>query len=242
MNVIFSKMYEKHYNSLTKSEKHCLDYMSKLGSRLSIISIHDLAYENNTSTATIHRLITKLGFNNFKEFKASLINQTDNPILSDFDTHLIELINNFDYSLVEKFGQAVKGCTGHIYVFAFGATMGTAYDLIIGLKKLGYQASLVSESDLFIPTVSEVYKPDDLIIYISFSGNNSRLANVASILHKIRYQIYISANPRGKIGNYTQLNLTADFYTPNYEVRARAPLNIIIAKLLLYIHENTIRE
>ncbi len=241
MNVIFSSIYEKHYNTLTKSEKHCLDYMSKLGSRLMIISIHNLADETNISTATIQRLITKLGYTSFKNFKSALVEQTENQVLSDFDSHLIELINNFDHSLVTKFCEYVKMCTGHIYVFAFGATMGTAYDLIIGLKKLGYQASLVSESDLFIPTVSEIYKPDDLIIYISFSGNNERLTNVASILQGSRVQLYISANPRGAIGAYTQLNLTADFYTPNYEVRARAPLNIIVAKLLLYLHENTDR-
>lgn len=242
MNIIFSSIYEKHYNTLTKSEKHCLDYMSKLGSRLMIISIHDLADETNISTATIQRLISKLGYKSFKNFKSSLIAQTEAPILSDFDNHLIELINNFDHSLVEQFCEYVKNCSGHIYVFAFGATMGTAYDLIIGLKKLGYQASLVSESDLFIPTVGEIYKPDDLIVYISFSGNNERLSNVASILNKSITQIYISANPRGTIGAYTQLNLTADFYTPNYEVRARAPLNIIIAKLLLYLHQNTDRN
>ncbi len=242
MNIIFSNIYEKHYKTLTKSEKICLDYMSKIGSRLMIISIHDLANETNISTATIQRLITKLGYTSFKDFKSSFAIDNEEPILSDFDNHLIDLINNFNPALVIEFCDYIKKCSGHIYIFAFGATMGTAYDLIIGLKKLGYQASLISESDLFIPTVAEVYKPNDLIIYISFSGNNERLANVASILYNKVSQIYISANPRGTIGTYTQLNLTADFYTPNYEVRARAPLNIIVAKLLLHLYKITVRN
>lgn len=242
MNIIFSNIYEKHYKTLTKSEKICLDYMSKIGPRLMIISIHDLASETNISTATIQRLINKLGYSSFKEFKNSFAVDSEKPLLSDFDNHLIDLINNFNPALVNEFGDCIKNCSGHIYVFAFGATMGTAYDLIIGLKKLGYQASLVSESDLFIPTVGEIYKPDDIIIYTSFSGNNERLTNVASILHNKVTQIYISANPRGTIGTYTQLNLTADFYTPNYEVRARAPLNIIVAKLLLHLYKITDRN
>ncbi len=242
MNTIFSNIYEKDYKTLTKSEKICLDYMSKIGPRLLTISIHDLASEINISTATIQRLIAKLGYKSFKEFKNSFAVNYEKPLLSDFDNHLIELINNFNPELVHEFCDYIKNCSGHIYIFAFGATMGTAYDLIIGLKKFGYQASLVSESDLFIPTVSEVYKSDDLIIYISFSGNNERLSNVASILYKKVTQIYISANPRGTIGTYTQLNLTADFYTPKYEVRARAPLNIIVAKLLLHLHKITDRN
>ncbi len=237
MNNALTKMYNTNYTKLSKSEKHCFDYMVKIQKKLIIISIQDLAFETNTSTATIRRMIGKLGYTSFKDFKNSLVEEKEMNILSDFDYHLIELITQFDTNLISEGAEKIKNCKGNIHIFAFGATIGTAYDLIIGLKKLGYQSSLVSENDLFIPTLRDLYTEDDLIIYISFSGNSERLVTAASILNGYCQQLYIGANPRGKIGEYVEFHMTTDFYTPNYEVRARAPLNIIVAKLLLYLNE-----
>ncbi len=229
-------LYNAHHNELSKSEKYCLDYMLKIENKLSIMSIHKLAEETNTSTATIRRLINKLEFDDFKQFKQSLVEDDESDILSAYDYHLVDLITDFDQDLILKCANEIKKCKRNIHIFAFGATIGTAYDLIIGLKKLGYQSSLVSENDLFIPTLKKLYTKDDLVIYISFSGNSTRLVASASILEKHCKQIYIGANPSGQIGNYVELNVTTDFYTPKYEVRARAPLNIIIAKLLMQLN------
>ncbi len=237
MNNKLTRMYDNYYMNLTKSEKFCFDYIVSIGNRIAVISIHDLAFESKTSTATIRRLVNKLGFTCYKDFKASLMEEEASDILTDYDYHLIELISSFDQQLISAVADKIINCQGNIYIFAFGATIGTAYDFIIGLKKLGYQSSLVSENDLFIPTLRDIYRPEDIIFYISFSGNSDRLVTSASILSKQLEQVYIGANPRGLLAEYTSYKLTTDFYTPNYEVRARAPLNIIVAKLLLYLHK-----
>ncbi len=230
-------LYNTHHAELSKSEKHCLDYMLKIETQLPVKSLRALAEDTNTSTATVKRLLLKLGFTDIKKFKEFLLEEDNLELLSEYDYHLVDLVTNFDPKLINQCANMIRSCNGNIHIFAFGATIGTAYDLIIGLKKLGYQSSLVSENDLFIPTLKQLYNHNDLIIYISFSGNSQRLVASASILENHCNMVYIGANPSGKIGDYVNLNITTDFYTPNYEVRARAPLNILIAKLLMQLNQ-----
>lgn len=71
-------------NDLTPAEKRAAEFILKSPHEILSLTIHELAAKTKTSYSTITRLIARLGFPGFKEFKKTLYQDTLNSSSLDF--------------------------------------------------------------------------------------------------------------------------------------------------------------
>lgn len=93
------------YQQLSDSERHLLDFIYKNLPRMSELSILKLSEEASVSTATIVRLMKKLGFDGYTSFKYSIKNNShameDEPIKASVDTQIREAIRKNELEVIQ---------------------------------------------------------------------------------------------------------------------------------------------
>ena len=76
-------------SKLTNKELEAYQFLNTHQQQVSYMSLRDIANQTHISTATILRLITKLGYNSFQEYKFSLKQEST----VDLSYDLSEIIN-----------------------------------------------------------------------------------------------------------------------------------------------------
>jgi D-arabinose 5-phosphate isomerase GutQ/beta-phosphoglucomutase-like phosphatase (HAD superfamily) len=124
----------------------------------------------------------------------------------------ITQINEFSASLeyiVNMITPMVKTCTGTIYLLGIGKSRYVCNKCVSTWQSLGIHASSLVVQDLFHGDFG-ILKKDDIVIYISNSGNTDELLSVAKYIKEVFqiFQISISNNKDNSIKNYTNMDFT----------------------------------
>jgi DNA-binding MurR/RpiR family transcriptional regulator len=169
------------YNSLTNSEKKAANYIIERPGDVIHYSITELANWSEVSETTVYRLIKKIGFTGYQDFKMSLVKQLSTPSIEEngvddiFSTVYNKTINMLDYTyqnidkekinlVAEKIKNARK-----VLFYAVGRSYSVAMDMSLKLAALGISSEAYSDPHMQVMAGAAVDK-HCVVISISHSG------------------------------------------------------------------------
>lgn len=238
------------YSTLSDTERYLLEYIHKHLDDIATMSIVKLSEEASVSTATIVRLMKKIGYNGYTSFKYRLkqdkkIND-ENEVLSDIDVNIKRAIQkNEDEVLktiqllsigqledaVQKIHDAKK-----IYIFSRGFSEMIAKEMSIKLQTVDKLCEFHDDPNI-IRIKSKKVKSDELAIFISLSGETAELVEACQNL-RIKQVTTITLTTRldSSLSNLSDMTLLGyksnQTFFEEYEVHSRLSLSII-ARILL---------
>ncbi len=223
------------YKSFTPSERRCFNKIDDLGNKLLTMSLVELSEECMTSTSTVKRTLKKINFDSLKEFKAKL-NEVNNELeeVNNFDNILLNTINNFDPRLVNRTINLINESKS-IYIIGFGLTSSLALDLVLHLREFNINAIYISDSSMLEIVKASSKNNNDLIIYVSYSGEDSKMEALSFRKKNTCKQILITSKYDTKLSKNCDLILNSESYNKDDFLNSRIPLSIIISKILVNI-------
>lgn len=248
-DIIFDIPPEK-YNALSETERYLLTYIYGHLEEISTMSIVRLSERANVSTATIVRLMQKIGYGGYTAFKYQI---RDKLVIRDEDKHLedidmeikqaiiknehevIKTIQMLSIGTIEDAIQKIKD-TEKIYVFARGFSEMIATELTVKLQLLEKNCEMHNDPNI-IRQKSQKLKRKDLAIFISLGGETKELVEACQNLQiKNISTITLTTQIDSSLAKLSELVLygykDAKSYFPEYEVRSRLPLQVISRVLL----------
>ncbi len=181
-------MKEINPDNLSEKEKRIVDYIIKNESSIPYMSITEVSKQLNTSVATISRLWKKIGYKNFKDFKAhaidelnitpagkvkAAINKVDATNLIDtvFSLHMNNIKKTLEHISKTSFNKAVHKIleAKSVYVYGPGPSSGLARVLKHGLNRYGLDIKLMDKggSELFEDLIN--VDKNDVVMVFGFS-------------------------------------------------------------------------
>lgn len=179
------------YTELTDGEKQIVDYLiNNLESALAM-SVHTLAKESGVSVATIVRYAQHMGFDGYKSFRLHLAKCTpgSEDFVLDFPhtdssmkgqvTRVLKAsmeaihltLDEMDYTALESSAAVIRDA-GHLLFFGTGTSSIVCDDAMLKYQRSGKRAASVC--DLYSAALELAnFKPDDVLIVISHSGENA---------------------------------------------------------------------
>lgn len=200
--------------SLTRIEKDIAQYIIEHKEEIEELSTRAIAKGTYTSSSAVIRLAHKLGFegyndlkkryleeqaylnSNFQNIDANIPFSQDNNIMSVAGAIKEVMIESASDTLSLIHHDSLQQCieilhkSKHIYVFGFGAyvPLATAFQMKMSrIKKHVIVQSFVGEEQY----QADMLDQDDCAIIISYSGENSYLINVASLLKEKNIPIIV---------------------------------------------------
>ncbi|MGL5347597.1 MAG: MurR/RpiR family transcriptional regulator, partial [Peptostreptococcaceae bacterium] len=180
----------KHSSALSNTEKYCLDNILS-DERMVKATIQQLADNLNVSTTTVFRMIKKLQYKSFNDFKNDLLlNKTltlENSYLPDEDDKVInnlsrqylqtlQLMKSIDFEPIVKSIKEAK----NVLICAMGMTHYIARVLEIKTKLNGINSRHFSDP-WFMKLEANNIKVNDLLIILSKTGETKELIEVANV-------------------------------------------------------------
>lgn len=210
------------------------------------MSIVKLSQFANVSTATIVRTMQKMGYSGYTSYRESLklknksnlsfdvLNEADDKIKSVITKNELEMNNtlhNLNYSTLEDSISMTRQAK-IIYIFARGLSESIASELMVKFQLMGKYVEFHSDPNI-ITTISKRIRQDALVIFISLNGNTRELVDAAKILNKNDVPtLTFTTNPNGNLVKLSTLvfmgYMSKTNYFPEYEVRSRLPLQIMV--------------
>lgn len=225
---------------LSKTEHHILLFLDKEFLSLPNLNITTIANYSNSSTTSINRLVKKLNFKDYQDFKYFLKSRKDIPSTnsitekSKLEINIFNFFTTFDFNILRELNNKIKS-HDTIYLIAVGQSTSIAEYLTKHFVQLGKNIILVTESHL-INTLHTYIHKNSLVIFISSSGNTNSLLIEAEILNKNRVHTYaITNNIDSKLQKFINKTITiptTSFKLNGYEVYAQSPLFIFIDLLI----------
>ncbi|MFD1449025.1 MurR/RpiR family transcriptional regulator [Oceanobacillus profundus] len=238
------------YASLSESERYLLEYIHKNIDDIATMSIVTLSEQATVSTATIVRLMKKIGYNGYTSFKYRLKQDKKmvdvNDQLGDIDENIKRAIRKNEEEVlktiqlqsigqiedtVQKIHDADK-----IYIFARGFSEMIAKEMTVKLQVMGKTCESHDDPNI-IRIKSSKIKKNELAFFISLSGETLELVEACQNLNiKQVTTITLTTNVNSslsRLSDMTLLGYKSDYSLfPEYEVRSRLSLNVIARVLL----------
>lgn len=176
----------RNYSNLNENDYYIWDYIRAHRKESESIAIEDLATKCHVSRSTILRFTKRLGLNGYAEFKVYL--RMDNESQREKQDG-VELV----YHTYEKFMQEIKDRdfqhvielitnAKNAYVYGTGSIQNNVAAEIkrsfLIVDKLFFNISTANESYVFADIITQ----EDVIIMISYSGENPQLLDFAKKL------------------------------------------------------------
>ena len=169
-------------SKLTNKELEAYQYLSTHRDQVSYMSLRDVAHQTHISTATILRLITKLGYKSFQEYKFSLKQEPSVELSYDL-TEIINALKHLEDDYYEEKLYEIAGLLKEANAVIFHGIGASASIAAYGARKLA-EAELFafSSSDPFFINASMVKQRAD--IFLSLSGNTKEILDLATLVSK----------------------------------------------------------
>lgn len=222
------------YNMLSEKEKYYFQQIEYYSEDIPYMSINELAEKIYSSPASLSRLVNKLGYTNFKEFKTSFshrVQKVDNTILGE---HINKILSLYPQIIDDYFMEYLNNAS-KIYIVAFGSTSSIAQELALTLIKKGYDVSRLFDSD-FMHEVKSTIAKEDLIIYISNYGMDIDMQSLAVNLKFTNKQILITSNSNAKLAMHVSLIINTHSNLCNFPFTTRLPLELLVTIICMRIH------
>ncbi|MGM7719746.1 MurR/RpiR family transcriptional regulator [Metabacillus sp. Hm71] len=245
MNEFLFNIPAETYKQLSESERYLLEYIFKNIENIPDISIVKLSEEANVSTATIVRLMKKIGHDGFTSFKYNIkdklnskesieaIDEIDTKIQHAIKKNELEVLNTIQMinrgtieDTIQKIYDADK-----IYIFARGFSEMIANEMTIKLQLLGKNCEMHNDPNI-IRVISSKLKEKHLAIFISLNGETEELVEACKNF-KIKNisTVTITASLDSTLARLSEITLCgykgSHSFFPDYEVRSRLPLQVI---------------
>jgi DNA-binding MurR/RpiR family transcriptional regulator len=243
-NILFDIPVDK-YQSLSESERYLLEHIFKRIEEIPNMSIVKLSEAANVSTATIVRLMKKIGHDGYTSFKYAikdhLTSQQDIKALDEIDDRIKHAIQKNEFEVMNTINMLNRGTiedaiqklhnAEKIYVFARGFSEMIAKEVTVKLQLLGKNCEMHNDPNI-IRVISRKLKPKELALIISLNGETKELVEACKNF-KINQisTITITAGVDSSLAKLSEITLLgykgAQSFFPDYEVRSRLPLQVI---------------
>jgi len=248
----FNQRVLQKYEKLSDSEKFLVNYIEKHTRRMSNISIVKLSELSNVSTSTIVRCMKKLDYKGFTDFKFKITLEnaevgTDDLLnFENIDKQIeIAILKNKEEVektlsyispvIIEDALEAIN-YSKKITIFARGFSEMIAEEMTTKLQLLDKHCETHVDPNI-IRLKSKYFSKEDLVIFISLSGNNDELVEAAKLCSENNIKtILLTTNKNGNLYKLTDIILlgykSEQSYFPEYEVKSRLPLQVLSRILL----------
>ncbi|MFV0498842.1 MAG: MurR/RpiR family transcriptional regulator [Bacilli bacterium] len=223
---------QQYYSLLTEKEKHYVCQIEYFSNEIPLLSIYDLSSRIYTSPASLSRLVKKLGYSSYKEFKQSFIPnqdyiQTDNCFTSHIQLLFTQYQTIINDRVIPKLYSASR-----IFVVAFGPSTAIAQELGCTFNILNIDYLIIHDST-FITQLKSLITGDDLVIYISYSGKDPFMEQIAIEFKHKYYQLLFTSTLNCPLSTHVTrvINTRTDsLYMP---YNSRLPLHTLINSINL---------
>ena len=242
------------YNKLTSTDFSILNYLIAHKEKIQNQSIHEIADDVFVSSTSIVRLAKKLGFSGFSEMKYSMKSETDDnseefkSSIALLEQDIQDTLNLISEQNLQPICRQIKSANR---VFCYGTDWGEKFSVsylarnFLACNIFIHQFPSVTE---FLWTLDQITE-DDLVIIISFSGNNEDLKRLLPLL-KVKNVPVFSITPLS--GNFLSSEATFRLYykstklditkTNETEYNFYSSLNVLIDFLFRYYHDHYFLE
>jgi len=248
----FNQRVLQRYEKLSDSEKFLVNYIEKNIKAMTNISIVKLSELSNVSTSTIVRCMKKLDYKGFTDFKFKITlenTESGKDDLLNFENidKQIEIAILKNKEEVEKTLSYVSpviiedaleaiNYSKKITIFARGFSEMIAGEMTTKLQLLDKHCETHGDPNI-IRLKSKYFSNDDLVIFISLSGNTNELVEAAKLCNENNIKtILLTTNKNGDLYKLTDIILlgykSEQSYFPEYEVKSRLPLQVLSRILL----------
>jgi len=242
------------HRQLTTTDFSILNYLITHKEKIQNQSIHKIAEDVFVSSASIVRLAKKLGFAGFSELKYYMKAETEDnseefkSSISLLEQDIQDTLNLISEQNLQPICQQMKQAKR---IFCYGTDWGEKFSVsylarnFLACNIFMHQFPSITE---FLWTLEQMNE-DDLVIIISFSGNNDDLKRLLPLL-KVKNVPVFSITPLS--GNFlsseasfrlyyksTKLDITK---TNETEYNFYSSLNVLIDFLFRYYHDNYFNE
>ncbi|ARI76161.1 MurR/RpiR family transcriptional regulator [Halobacillus mangrovi] len=234
---------------LTHSEKHVLYYIEHHLDASKTMPLTKMAEENSVSTTTIIRLCHKLGFEGFSEFKYFLkgVEQTSLPENMDpierYQKDITDSLGRLNPDDLERIASSIEGAE-RIVILSVGLTKMIGEYLSKRLMQMNRSSTYIYESHM-VDLISNWIGQNDLVIFISSSGETNTLLKAADKLDHLNVQtVAVTNNPDSHLNEYVRFAISAPVQKVSYEgydVSARSSL-MMLADLVFEYYLKHITE
>lgn len=167
--------------ALTATERDVIHWLNENEKKIPERSINEIADESFTSPATVSRTIRKCGFSGIAELKYKVSAKMNyvveerivNEIFNRTLTECQKTIQSMNVDTILKVIQHIK-CSEKIYILARGTTAWIARDFEFQLQMLGYNAYLMSDSQIMRKS-KKLFKKDNLVIIFTVKNSTPEL-------------------------------------------------------------------
>ncbi|MCY7492936.1 MurR/RpiR family transcriptional regulator [Bacillus safensis] len=238
------------YQTLSETERYLLNYIHQHLEDISTLSIVTLSERANVSTATIVRLMKKIGYNGYTSFKYRLKQEkkmTDaNDQLKNIDEDIKlairkneeEVLKTIQLQSIGQIEDAVQKIhnADKIYIFGRGFSEMIAKEMTIKLQLIGKTCEVHDDPNI-IRLKSRDIEKSELAIFVSLNGETAELVEACQNL-SMKQVTTITVTTRidstlSKISDMTLVGYKGEqSFFPDYEVRSRLSLHVI-ARILL---------
>ena len=239
---------QKVLANLTKTEIEIVRFINKNESKLSSLSIVDIAFETFSSPSTVSRAIRKCGIHGFNELRYKLIaNEKDAEVKNVgeiFNKSLIEAQNVIEQISTSDILETIKvfESTEHIYVLGRGLSEYVANEFSFKLQLLGFHSMVVCDPNIMRKLADEASDKDCFFIF-SLNGKTEELITSARYANNNGASVInCCCNKYSQLNEFSSINLIGYKHEHNaiskFEVSSRVPLNIIARIIIDYIASN----
>ncbi|MEB2272265.1 MurR/RpiR family transcriptional regulator [Bacillus safensis] len=238
------------YQTLSETERYLLNYIHQHLEDISTLSIVTLSERANVSTATIVRLMKKIGYNGYTSFKYRLkqekkmtdasdqLKNIDEDIKLAIRKNEEEVLKTIQLQSIGQIEDAVQKIhnADKIYIFGRGFSEMIAKEMTIKLQLIGKTCE-VHEDPNIIRLKSRDIQKSELAIFVSLNGETAELVEACQNL-SMKQVTTITVTTRidstlSKISDMTLVGYKGEqSFFPDYEVRSRLSLHVI-ARILL---------
>ncbi|MED4591355.1 MurR/RpiR family transcriptional regulator [Bacillus safensis] len=238
------------YQTLSETERYLLNYIHQHLEDISTLSIVTLSERANVSTATIVRLMKKIGYNGYTSFKYRLkqekkmtdasdqLKNIDEDIKLAIRKNEEEVLKTLQLQSIGQIEDAVQKIhnADKIYIFGRGFSEMIAKEMTIKLQLIGKTCEVHDDPNI-IRLKSRDIEKSELAIFVSLNGETAELVEACQNL-SMKQVTTITVTTRidstlSKISDMTLVGYKGEqSFFPDYEVRSRLSLHVI-ARILL---------
>ena len=231
---------------LTPTEKSVVNYINYNSSKLSNMSIVDVAEESFTSPATVSRTIKKCGFEGFSELRYKISakenHNTDskkiNEILGKSLIEVTKTIENISITNVLNIVKFIKE-SNRIYILARGLTELVAQEFNLKMQLLGYNTFLIVDPNIMMNICKTIDKKDLVIAFSLRAETKEILESVKSAKVSGAKIVTCCCIRKSILEEYSDVTIVgykqARTSIKEFEVTSRLPLFIISRAIIDYL-------
>lgn len=182
---------------LTRNDLRIYKFCQENPAEVYEMKIHELAERVFTTAPSISKLVKKLGFNSFQEYKINIRDaftpsgnsQHHNKFISQYAQEFQDALTKLPEANVSAFCDFLSGCNA-IITWGYGTSGSTASYLSYNLMVLGFNAH--NESDYTNCNVRSRFMSDrDCLLIVSNNGESDMLDEIISNARK--YGVKVAA-------------------------------------------------